>query len=366
VVNKTGNARPAGKIPQMSENQADHDLKPGAPVQPAALDACEIASALLMGIGLLLALLLHLLPALIAGFAVYELVYVLARVLGIIRIHRRRGRLAAVGIIAFGVAALLTAAGAGLVAFAQADHLSTLLNRLADSIEAWRRLLPDFIAERLPGDVEELRQAAIAWLGPHAGELKHVGAEAGRTLAHILVGLGIGVLASLHDIEPHQSPGPLAAALRERMARLGQAFRRVVFAQTRISAVNTALTAFYLFAILRSARVHLPLSKTVLVITFLVGLIPVVGNLVSNSIIVILSLSVSLPAAIASLVFLVIIHKLEYFLNAHLIGAQVHAHAWELLLAMLVMEAAFGIPGLIAAPIYYAYVKDELVSRSLV
>ena len=150
------------------------------------------------------------------------------------------------------------------------------------------------------------------------------------------------------------------------MVRVGEAFRRVVFAQTRISAINTLLTAFYLFVALRLAGVHMLLSKTVLVITFLVGLLPVVGNLVSNTIIVILSLSVSLPVAIASLVFLVVIHKLEYFLNAHMIGEQVHAHAWELLLAMLVMEAAFGIPGLIAAPIYYAYVKDELVSRRLV
>ena len=108
---------------------------------------------------------------------------------------------------------------------------------------------------------------------------------------------------------------------------------------------------------------HVPLAKTVLVITFLVGLLPVVGNLISNTIIVILSLSVSLPVAIASLIFLVVIHKFEYFLNAHMIGTQVR---WELLLAMLVMEAAFGIPGLIAAPIYYAYLKDELVSRGLV
>ena len=81
----------------------------------------------------------------------------------------------------------------------------------------------------------------------------------------------------------------------------------------------------------------------------------------------ILSLSVSLSVAIASLVFLVVIHKVEYFLNAHMIGTQVHAHAWELLLAMLVMEAAaFGISGLIAAPIHYAYVKGELMSRRLV
>ncbi len=42
------------------------------------------------------------------------------------------------------------------------------------------------------------------------------------------------------------------------------------------------------------------------------------------------------------------------------------AAAWELLTAMLVMEAAFGIAGLIAAPVFYVYGKDELVRRGLV
>jgi predicted PurR-regulated permease PerM len=62
----------------------------------------------------------------------------------------------------------------------------------------------------------------------------------------------------------------------------------------------------------------------------------------------------------------VVIHKLEYFVNARIIGSRIRARAWELLTAMLVMEAAFGIPGLIAAPIYYAYVKDELTARRLI
>jgi len=70
--------------------------------------------------------------------------------------------------------------------------------------------------------------------------------------------------------------------------------------------------------------------------------------------------------ALVSLAYLIIIHKLEYFLNARIIGGHIRARAWELLIAMLVMEAAFGIPGLIAAPIYYAYVKDELRERKLV
>jgi predicted PurR-regulated permease PerM len=37
-----------------------------------------------------------------------------------------------------------------------------------------------------------------------------------------------------------------------------------------------------------------------------------------------------------------------------------------MLLAMLFMEAAFGLAGLLAAPVYYAYVKDELQDKGLV
>jgi len=33
---------------------------------------------------------------------------------------------------------------------------------------------------------------------------------------------------------------------------------------------------------------------------------------------------------------------------------------------MLIMESAFGLPGIVAAPIYYAYLKDELVARQMV
>ena len=37
-----------------------------------------------------------------------------------------------------------------------------------------------------------------------------------------------------------------------------------------------------------------------------------------------------------------------------------------LLVAMLLMEAAFGLAGLIAAPIYYAYLKGELEAERLI
>jgi predicted PurR-regulated permease PerM len=102
------------------------------------------------------------------------------------------------------------------------------------------------------------------------------------------------------------------------------------------------------------------------VLTFITGLLPVIGNLISNTVIVMVSLSHSLYVAVGSLIFLVLIHKTEYFLNAHIIGNRIHASAWELLLAMIFMESAFGLGGLIAAPIYYAYIKNELTGRGLV
>ena len=74
----------------------------------------------------------------------------------------------------------------------------------------------------------------------------------------------------------------------------------------------------------------------------------------------------ALPVAAASLVFLVLIHKLEYFVNARILGGEIHAAAWEIVLAIFCFEAAFGIPGVIVAPIIYAYLKVELADRKLI
>jgi predicted PurR-regulated permease PerM len=335
---------------------------------PATVRAHDIAAWVSAAVALFLVLQLRLLPALLAGLLIYELVHILAPRLRIARIRRGQAKLVAVAVLVLGVVLLLTLAVVGLVAFIRSEtgSLPALLQKMADIIDSWRTTLPAGIVEHLPADVDELKEAVVVWLRGHAGALQHAGAEAGRAVAHIVLGVGIGALVALHDVQSPEALGPLARALQNRAILLGDAFRRVVFGQVRISAINTLLTALYLVVALPLAGVHVPLAKTMIAVTFLVGLLPVVGNLVSNTVIVVLSLSVSLSIAITSLVFLVVIHKLEYFLNAHIIGTQVHAHAWEMLLAMLVMEAAFGIPGLIAAPIYYAYLKDELVSRTLV
>jgi predicted PurR-regulated permease PerM len=330
-------------------------------------DFSDIASWCLAAAALLLVLWLHLLPALLAGLLVYGLVHLIAPVFQR-RFFSRRSRLAAVVTLATLIVGLMTAAILGAVEFFRSDvgSLPALFQKMADIVEGARGALPAWLVESLPTGADELHGALSHWLREHAPEVRLLGTEAGIAFAHVLVGMVIGAMVSLREAAPAQAAKPLARALGERAARLGESFQRVVFAQVRIAALNTVFTAVYLVVLLPLAGVHLPLAKTLIGVTLVAGLLPVVGNLVSNSAIVVVSLALSPYVALASLVFLVVIHKLEYFLNARIVGSQIHARAWELLLAMLVMEAAFGLQGVVAAPIYYAYAKLELADRGLV
>jgi predicted PurR-regulated permease PerM len=325
----------------------------------------EIAAWVITACLLFLTLHLHLLTALLAGLLVYELVHVIAQ-----RLPLRTGRdkVWAVALLGGFVVAVLALAMFGAIAFLQSDAggFAKFLQKLAEIIEGSRGKLPAWLVGALPGDPEALRAAITQWLREHASELRILGGEVGHAVVYILIGMVIGAMVALHEGLPPEEGGPLGRALADRAWRLSEAFGLVVFAQVRISALNTLLTAIYLLVILPIFDVHLPFAKTLVAVTFITGLLPVAGNLISNAIIVVVSLNVSLQVAIASLAFLVIVHKLEYFLNARIVGRRIHAKAWELLLAMLLMEAAFGIAGLIAAPIYYAYLKDELASRGLI
>ena len=326
----------------------------------------EQSAWLLAGLALFFVLKLHLLPSLLAGLLVFELVHMLTPYLER-HLSNRRAKFAAVLLLAVLVVGGTVAAAVLAVGFFHnSGGLTALAQRMADTVENARLWLPDWVLAMLPDSVDRMKDGAAHWLREHAGEVGGVGKEAGIAFAHVLVGMVIGAMVALHEAVARDRMRPLTAALAERARRLAEAFRRVVFAQVRISALNTTFTAIYLAVVLPLFGVHLPLTKTMIALTFVVGLLPVIGNLISNTVIVVVSLAQSPQVALASLGFLVVIHKLEYFLNARIVGSQISAKAWELLLAMLAMEAAFGLPGVVAAPIYYAYAKDELAARQLV
>ncbi|OOG59446.1 AI-2E family transporter [Rhodanobacter sp. C03] len=325
-------------------------------------------SCVLAAVALLSIIELHLLSALLAGLLVYELVQAVTPLLGQ-RISGDRARVlvvAALGAIVVGLLILLIL---GAISFFRSEIGNPELlwqQQLMPLVEKARQQLPAVVVDHLPDSVDDLRVGAVELARKHAATLQLAGKGAVRVFVHIIIGLVLGAIIALSRARPAHQVGPLAAAMGLRCQRLAEAFHNIVFAQIKISLINTLFTAIFLLGALPLLGIHVPLAKTLVVLTFIVGLLPVVGNLLSNTAVTVAALSVSLGVGVAALGFLVLIHKLEYFLNARIVGTQIHARAWELLIAMLVMEAAFGLPGVIAAPIYYAYLKSELEAEKLI
>jgi predicted PurR-regulated permease PerM len=338
-------------------------IVPGS-ISPSHLTA---ASHVLMAVGLALVVHQHLLSALLAGLLVYSVVNAFAP--GLQRhLPGSRAHWFVVAVLAALVVGVLTAVVFAGIAIlnSESGNPTVLFERLMPVIERARTKLPSIITENLPDNSEEIRTTLVSWLREHAVQLQLAGKQAARVIVQLLIGIVLGAMLALHRTRVQPPGGPLTVLLNGRCANLVTAFQDVVFAQIKISALNTLLTAIFLLVVLPLFGVEMPLAKSLVAITFVVGLLPVVGNLISNTLIFVVGLSLSLGVAISALAYLVIIHKLEYFLNARIIGTQIRARAWELLIAMLLMESIFGAPGLIAAPIYYAFAKRELEAARLI
>ena len=327
---------------------------------------CQVAAYVVAGLALLGVLVFHLLVPLLAGLVIYELVHLFTP-FAQRYLSTRRGKVIVVALFAILMIVAVVSATLGLIGyFRTSGNLGGLLQRMSNVLERVRADLPPEIVDNLPATVVDLQAWIVRWLRAHMNDMQSFGSRTAVLLAQTLIALVSGASLSLQEVIAHRKPGPLGFHLLERLQRFLRAFHHIASSQVRISLLNTAFTALYLLVLLPLFGTQLPFTKTMIAITFLVGLLPVIGNLISNSIIVLISLGQSSTIAFASLAFLVAIHKLEYFLDARIVGGSIDAKVWELLLAMVVMEACFGVPGLVAAPIYYAYLKSELLDAKLV
>jgi predicted PurR-regulated permease PerM len=317
--------------------------------------------SILVGAVLLLGVLwLHLLSAVFAGLAGYVLYRRVRAFTGPAQGSWQKR--AVRWLIVF---AVVTAMGVALLAATEllfkSGGLGRLMQLLADTLDQIRATAPAWVVDRLPESAEAVREAITRWLREHAGEMQRWGAEALKILVHILIGLAIGLMAAAarHPL-PAAPRRPLVLLAQARMLQLAEAFGDVFSAQLRISLINAVLTGIYLLVVLPAFGYRVPLAPTLVGFTFFGSLIPIVGNLLSNAAITVAALTVSVWLGVASLVFLVVIHKLEYFLNARIVGGRTNVPTYAMLAGMLVLESAFGIAGLVAAPIYVAWLTREL------
>ena len=239
-----------------------------------------------------------------------------------------------------------------------------LLDYLASTVLELQQKLPPDLGVLLPQGSEDIQRTIANYLANKAGMLASTGKVWLAGLLHAYVGLLIGLLAA---VRPRLEPiAPLTRTLLQRVRLLGEAFRQIVAAQFWIALFNTTLTALFLLLVLPWWDMALPYTPALIGLTFVAGLIPIVGNLFCNLVLTLVGLSVSPTAAAACLGFLILIHKAEYVINAKVVGQRTHMAVWELLSVMFVAESVFGPAGLVAAPLMYAYLKKELEAAHLV
>ena len=113
---------------------------------------------------------------------------------------------------------------------------------------------------------------------------------------------------------------PLAVALLDRVRRFTRAFETIVRAQIGDLGHEHDPDGALSLRRLPLFGVHRSVLRNVLVVTFSAGMIPVAGNLVSNPSRRSPVSRVSPSLGRFSLVFLVLVHKLEYLLNAKIVG----------------------------------------------
>ena len=269
---------------------------------------------------------------------------------------------------------MLAPIGLALLAFGEArefilnapEQYQELLDFIARTVLELRLKLPPEVAVYLPEGSVEVQRMIAGYLRAQAGMLAVTGRAWLGGLLFAYVGLIVGALAATAASRRSLSHRPLTLQLQQRIRLFGEAFGQIVAAQFWIAAFNTLLTSIFLVVLLPIWGQRLPYELALITLTFVAGLVPIVGNLLCNAVLTMVGLSVSPTAAVACLLFLILIHKGEYLINAKVVGSKTHMAVWELLAVMFVAEAVFGPAGLVAAPLFYAYVKKELEQARLV
>ena len=214
-------------------------------------------------------------------------------------------------------------------------------------------------------DYDSLKDAAMDAMKSQVDYLSRfarIARGATTQLVFLVVGCIVAISLFFHpkfemgdnsDTAPDNLYSLCCTQIERRFQTLYQSFATVMGAQVIIAAINAVLTG--IFALV----VRLPYAPVVIGMTFLCGLLPVIGNIISNTIVVAIGFTVSPRMAITALIFLVVIHKLEYLLNSKIVGWRIHNPLWLTLLALIIGERLLGIPGIILAPVVLNYIRLE-------
>lgn len=215
--------------------------------------------------------------------------------------------------------------------------------------------LPEGLQDSLPDSQAELYEMVRRSMGNSMGQIKHLGGVGFFVFLQLVFALILGISAGLMRYSSDRRP--LSTAWTEAMGSYVRSFTLLMGAQVYVSMWNTFCTAVFIFGVLPLVDVVLPFRELLLVFTAVASLIPAAGNIMANSLILMLTIRYGPLVALGSVAYLFVIHKLEYFVNGYFIGRHVRASVPEMLITIILGEVLFGLPGLITGPVTYAFIK---------
>lgn len=314
----------------------------------------------------LIAIMFHLIPALIAGLTTYTLVQGVENMLLTKLNLGKKSKLIATVFISALIVFVLIFASMSLFSWIQTviSDPNAVIKSVQEIIQKTLSDLPPSVSKYIPSNVQDIQNSLLEFAKVHIATFQMIGKGTAHNIITILLGMIIGVFIAYSINKDSRNMDvtekPFTKDFFATVQSFALAFKHVAVAQVAISIFNTILTSLLLLAVFPLFGIHVPFVKSLIIGTFLFGLIPILGNIIVNCIVVLAALSVSIAAGTGALVFLIVIHKVEYFLNAKIVGGSVNATSYELLIVMVLFESIFGLAGLVIAPILYAFLKSSL------
>lgn len=236
------------------------------------------------------------------------------------------------------------------------------LQLVMNSVNDLKHTLPEVLVKKLPSTTSEIEVLVNKISTNFNQHLMGLGSISINYFFQILFSLII-TISLLQKKNPNNSV--MIAYLKKNIQDFIACFKILMGAQVYVALWNAAWLFVYLFFVLPMFDIDIAYKKTLILFTLFMSLIPALGNIVSNFALLIMCMPFGIVVIISSLIFMILIHKAEYLINAKIIGKHSNANVVEILMALIIFELLFGIDGLILGPVTYAYVKGFLLSQKV-
>lgn len=263
---------------------------------------------------------------------------------------RRRAFLVVLGVFLLGLSATVALVAARAIQIARRAH--KMFPKTVAEIE--HNPIIVYAREHIPDSGKLVERAR-----EYSDRALHVVATLGHVATSIVIAAILAVIYMLEEDELHElfgklDPTSLLGTVIRWLGYVAEAIRITIQLQLVVAAVNAVLTLPVL--LLLGVR-HIP---SLMILIFVSGLVPVVGNIVSGVVLSLLAYQVrGIFGVLVFVALTAVLHKIEaYYLNPRLTSKHVHLPGFAIVVSLIAWEHLLGFAGLfVSFPVLFVASK---------